>query len=74
MTASAAPAPPFTTSPECTTHHFACACRERAFAELRGAAYDIVQNHVWEIMHDGSQYEDVAPAIIRLRNALEATR
>ena len=60
--------------PECTTHHLACACRERAFTELRAAAADIGQRFVWEVMHDGVQYETVAPEIIRLRNALEATR
>ena len=50
-------------------HSLACACRERAFAELREAAQEIEQRFVPAVRH---AYAELA--IERLRKALEATR
>lgn len=44
---------------ECTTHHFACDCREAEFAKLRAFAQDVMQ--AWpEGDLDGGELQDAA--------------
>ena len=56
------------------THSLACACRERAFAELRAAAQEILERFAQEAMRPDILDGYPTPEIERLRKALEATR